>query len=473
VRTLILFASLALIACRSPLPDPTRGQSGSAALEVEPAADLSAVFPVSRIRIGDPSATGALLIEGELSDYYVRKIRAGEPPNTLLERAVDCVSWADADSLWLSPTTSLVPGSTYSVATEGEGLLGTLVVGPEPLPVLARLFPPPDSAGAPIALYCGAPSSELEAETYFQPGDVVADVVRGVFGDAEFPDCVSLSARNPVPEGILVPPLAIAGVQLEPLPLSVAVVPVAPPLGCEVGESSFDAGCVQVLDDRAIVRSPSVSVWSLSGGIPPLLVTAAAGGRFMIHDLQPDTTYTFELGVVDVLGNARKQQQTISTLPAMPHVVINEVLANPLGAEPAQEWVELVNDGTIAVQLDGYRLVDAAGESVLPPHVLAPAAFVLLAREDFQNDDGSDVPVPADVVVLALPSLGKNGLTNSGERLELKTPEGLLVSAFPALPKPKAGISVARREPWSFDDDAEAFLHHGDPGASPGAPNLP
>ena len=52
----------------------------------------------------------------------------------------------------------------------------------------------------------------------------------------------------------------------------------------------------------------------------------------------------------------------------MPHVVINEVLANPVGGEPAQEWVELYNDGRAPAVLDPTREESLANHGCGPYH---------------------------------------------------------------------------------------------------------
>jgi len=48
-------------------------------------------------------------------------------------------------------------------------------------------------------------------------------------------------------------------------------------------------------------------------------------------------------------------------------VVVNEVLANPSGAEPTNEFIELYNDGlTGDVNLSGYRLNNSVSSYVIP-----------------------------------------------------------------------------------------------------------
>ncbi|HEU4537699.1 MAG TPA: hypothetical protein VFS00_26445, partial [Polyangiaceae bacterium] len=111
------------------------------------------------------------------------------------------------------------------------------------------------------------------------------------------------------------------------------------------------------------------------------------------------------------------------------------------------------------------------GDVALPAHALAPGAYVLLTAEGFAPGAGGDVAPPPSATVLTLPSLGKSGLSNAGEALTLRSPEGDVVSRFPATPKPKAGASVARRRPDAPDDDARAFALTAPGGATPGGPN--
>ena len=99
-----------------------------------------------------------------------------------------------------------------------------------------------------------------------------------------------------------------------------------------------------------------------------------------------------------------------------------------------------------------------------------PGEFVVIVSDEYVADSDVAVPPVAGTVLLRVPELGSGGLLNSGERLLLRAPDGEVASRFAAI-KPKPGISVARRWPWSLDDDEQAFGLHQDPGASPGAAN--
>jgi hypothetical protein len=141
----------------------------------------------------------------------------------------------------------------------------------------------------------------------------------------------------------------------------------------------------------------------------------------------------------------------------MPHVVINEVLANPIGPEPAQEWVEIVNDGQAPADLGGYALRDVGGETPLPPAVLPPGAYALIVNQSFSEDDEYDPPPAPDAAILRVAKLGKGGLANAGEPLSLRDGQGAVISRFPAGLKAKAGMSVARRSPQAPDGLASSF----------------
>jgi hypothetical protein len=154
-----------------------------------------------------------------------------------------------------------------------------------------------------------------------------------------------------------------------------------------------------------------------------------------------------------------------------PHVVLNEVLANPAGAEPAEEWVELYNDGSESVSLGGFLLEDAGGRTLLPDASLDAGHFALIVPEAFLADDGVDPPPAPDAVLLRVPALGRAGLSNEGEMLTLRAPTGMVVSTFPAM-KTKNGVSTARFAPDAPDADSASFVASPNGTSTPGAPNV-
>jgi hypothetical protein len=158
------------------------------------------------------------------------------------------------------------------------------------------------------------------------------------------------------------------------------------------------------------------------------------------------------------------------TAPARQRWVLSEVLSNPLGPEPASEWVELVNAGSVRASLAGLVLADGGGSVELPDIQADPGEFVVLARQDFNPGTG-DVAPAGSAQLVRLPELAKNGLSNSGEPLRLIDGDGRTVSSFPALAARHAGVSLARKRLERADDDPDGVAEHAAPGASPGAPN--
>jgi hypothetical protein len=133
-------------------------------------------------------------------------------------------------------------------------------------------------------------------------------------------------------------------------------------------------------------------------------------------------------------------------------------MANPLGAEPDQEWVELYNDGQVEAALGGAVIADVGGETVLPEVTLPPGRFAIVVNESFLEDDGLDVPPAADAIVVRVSRLGRGGLGNGGEPLRLLDTAGRVLSTMPALPKPKAGMSLARTAPAAPDGAGASFV---------------
>jgi hypothetical protein len=176
--------------------------------------------------------------------------------------------------------------------------------------------------------------------------------------------------------------------------------------------------------------------------------------------------------VWDAFGRYQTGAIQLRTAEARSRLVINEVMAAPIGPEPTQEWVELYNAGTAPVNLEGWKLGDAEGLATLPNVELDLDHFALIVPDGFDERLGWGVVPEANTLVIRVSRLGAAGLSNGGEALRLLSPSGRLVSRLPADPPPGSGISVARRDPWSADKLDGLFGLHAPPGASPGARNI-
>jgi hypothetical protein len=102
------------------------------------------------------------------------------------------------------------------------------------------------------------------------------------------------------------------------------------------------------------------------------------------------------------------------------NVVINELMYNPPSADPAEEWIELHNPGTNAVNLAGWRLSD--GVAFTFPNVTIPAGGYLVVAAN-TNAFNALYPGVANVVGGWL-----DALSNNGEGVELEDAGGQQVN---------------------------------------------
>jgi hypothetical protein len=454
------------------------GAEANLVVTVEPSAPLDAVEPVSWFRIAGVEATDAVvnglaLFSGELSSYHLGRLSRRDPPQTLLDRQIPALSFAvEADTVVLAPSQPLATGETYSLASAELGQVAVVVVGERGRPRLRREWPPSGLAvSARRSLFC------LEAGERLELAPVVLDGDRGRFDAKPYPDtdpsprCAALEWSGELSAGTSLPiPPALGDWALPPEPLVHAVSPPPTAVSCGDGEVALGLGCLRVLDDRVELRGPEPASHTIlgPGGAGGLLW---AGESLVVPGLVPAREYAVRASMVIGDGTVVTDEREGIAADPLPHVVINEVLANAVGPEPQSEWVELFNDGTLSVELGGWTLADAATETSLPVATLGSGEYALIVREDYEPDAELDVAPVLGTRLLRVTELGRGGLANGGELLRLRSPDGVVRSRFPALAAAQAGESVARRHPWLADDDADAFGPHAAPGASPGAEN--
>jgi hypothetical protein len=383
----------------------------------------------------------------------------------LKARAVPLRFWPDGLDWLAQPLLPLEPGAHYSLALQGAGLVEELRVASDAGAPPVRVFPPPGSAKHAYALYCGVQLA-ADADAVLEPGRVPMKVVVGAVG-SPLDGCVELRTRA-APAELLVGPPTLGDAPLDPSPFVPA--PPSRAADCE-GLAPAAGGCLEVLDDRVLItQGPDDALWVLSEPEPQLLALRAYERSTVLRGLAPASTFELRGEAISSSGAASSLRVRVTTAPERRHVVINEVLANALGAEPASEWIELINDSERSVSLGGLWLEDATGKVPLPELSLHGRELVLLIPRGAMPST-LDVPFAAEARLIELPTLGERGLSNAGEPLLLVGPEGV-VSSFPALAAPHAGRSQARKTPDAPDQSASSFAEHGGLGASPGAPNV-
>ena len=124
---------------------------------------------------------------------------------------------------------------------------------------------------------------------------------------------------------------------------------------------------------------------------------------------------------------------TLEVGPELPFVAITEVLANPAGPEPDQEFVEIYNLSDRTVVLEGWSVSDSEQDTGDPLSTgeLAAGQFGLLVGKGYDPFQGQDPsPDPSVPLFRSDTSLASSGLSNSGEPLFLWDGQGRLVSAY-------------------------------------------
>ncbi len=462
-----------LAACGPPVPQPDSSDLSSVAVRFEPDADATQVTNVSHARVSGSSAAALLLFQGTLSSYYLGKLKTDPLPDTLLTRQVPLASWRVASDWVVAPLEVLSVGP-YSLAS-AAGIVSEFQVSVS-LPVLTRLWPPANDPASPgFAVYCGEPPVATELPStdslLLEPGDVLVQLMPGVDPDGTFADrCVHFIADTPLDTAQMLIPAPVVGAwALAPALFSGALAPSLGALSCHSGESAFGPGCAAAVDDRVEVRTPAAPLlWLVHTAHGSLVQVTQSGAPLVIAGLAPDSAEHLWGTSRDESGVTGAFDLSLHTAAARERPILNEALADALGPEPQSEWVELFNDGTLAVDLEQYSLQDGGGRTALPHAVLPPKAYALLVRDDYVPN-GSDEPPAPGTQLVRVPALGKSGLSNSGERLALVDAAGQELSVLPALAG-KPGQSLARTTPASPDSEPSSF-GFGVP--TPGAPNLP
>jgi hypothetical protein len=162
-----------------------------------------------------------------------------------------------------------------------------------------------------------------------------------------------------------------------------------------------------------------------------------AGLRVDDPAIRPGDEVTVRVHVVDLAGNSAAAEESVvagaSFDPLVPTLVLTEVLANPLGPEPDQEFVELANLGP-AVDIDGLWLADRPWTEItaelsggsdppgdrVPAFALEKSELAVLVGSGYTLGLGKDPdPAPAAELILLDSSLAEGGLKNAGEPLTL------------------------------------------------------
>lgn len=105
-------------------------------------------------------------------------------------------------------------------------------------------------------------------------------------------------------------------------------------------------------------------------------------------------------------------------------IVIDEIMADqtPQVGLPNNEWIELRNVSSVAINLQGFKLSDLSGQSgAMPSYVLKPDSFVIVCTS---SAVAAMSAFGSTISVTSFPSLD-----NNGDQLALISPQGKIIHA--------------------------------------------
>ncbi len=244
---------------------------------------------------------------------------------------------------------------------------------------------------------------------------------------------------------------------------------------CAVDEQPLALGCALV-DDTSVtlqLQADEAVLARLHAGIRSVSAVAPGGAaRLRLSALPSDSDVPLRLELRDAAGNLTQRALVVHTTTPLATLSIVEVRADPLGPEPQQELVELLNYGERETDLRGFTLSTRADASPDPIAVSArvPAhTRLLLVSDGFDPADPRDAtPPPGAPLVRVGRALGGSGLANAGVALYLRDPQGRRVSAAPATPRPRPGVCNVRASADMRDGAPGSFVYDADDTCTPG-----
>jgi len=126
--------------------------------------------------------------------------------------------------------------------------------------------------------------------------------------------------------------------------------------------------------------------------------------------------------IKDLVGNTSTAQNTTFTYytPNSWDIVINEIMADPDPAVglPDVEYIELKNNTSLPINLNGWSLKLGTTLKTLPNYELLADSFVVITDEDFITAFG------ANIATIGLSSMS---ITNGGQEISLSDPSSKLI----------------------------------------------
>ncbi len=206
---------------------------------------------------------------------------------------------------------------------------------------------------------------------------------------------------------------------------------IIPPVLISATATSVNTLDVLFNEPVELVSSQLTAGYVVSGGIgSPATAVRDASNNALVHlsfasSFPNRTTLTLTVnGVKDLAGNVISNGTAVfSYFTAIQYdIVIDELMADPspVVALPDLEWLELRNTTAFNINLLGWRLGKATGESgTMPSYILKPDSFVIVCTSSAVAALSALGPT---ISVTSFPSLN-----NAGDLIYLKSVQGTII----------------------------------------------
>lgn len=459
----------------------------------------------------EDASAAPVLVAGELDASLLADAARAPWSAETLARLLPCEVRRETDRYVLAPRAALVPGAALVLvvpawARDQRGLsiarplaFALRVRATEGGAALAQTFPADGATGVPASLVAFDVRFDdrvegLEALELVDVGGGVVPTMTSIADCAglgfEPGSCARLRPRLPlelghayrlrIPETVRdrfgdVPSEVGASFRVQGLVEVQAPVPLA--LTCATDERPIDGYCVLVQDERVSIRARFARPTRVSAafaGVQRIAVDRFGDVRIEWTGLGPETVGELAIASEALDGTRLSSTHPLSTEPRLAPLVIAEVRADAVGPEPAQEYVELWNASSEALEIGGFRLSDAEDREgdALPATLRVEAdARILVVADTFDPLAPQDVrPPPGATLARIGSSLGSSGLTNGGEPLFLRDTLGRRVAEMPAVAAPGPGICVVRIAPPGRASPASVYGIASHRSCTPGTP---
>jgi hypothetical protein len=455
---------------------------------------------------------GIYLFAGSADEALLEDLEAGPLRRENVVRSVPSTVRLTSDGFELTPAATLIRGATYTLAIAHWAQLSparsrddlpwfnelTVSEDVEDGAALLSTFPADGSANVPLNLqgayftFDGAPHGIAEG-LWLQGADGVrvaaaVEPVDCAGVDSSASHCIRLEPRwllaphsryhfassTGLTDGRGAPITAIhTTFTTGNAPRTEAPRLTAP--DCAVDEEATDIGCWLISDDRVHLRmlaNVPARFELRTNDMAQAVLSSRGDAEITIRNLEPNAYVSPALSVTDLAGNVLSITAHARSATPRATVAMTEVRADPVGAEPSQEYVELFNYGNADVPLDGFTIANSTSETgcaITDPATIHADEHLLLVSDDYDANDVRDTQPPPGVVLIHMgKAICGTGLVNTGRALYLRDDTGHRISASPALRTAQAGGCIERRAVDMRSGEETDFVALRADGCSPG-----